>query len=125
MMALTALVGVIMARWAIRPERVIGHSDMAPGRKFVPGPRFAWAELARRGLAIWPARFSGPVLPAGAFRPLAARLGYTADVSDAVLLSAIRLRFRPGVTGLLDQRDLALLSDLARRYPVDRGAAGG
>ena len=109
----------IMARWRIRPERVIGHSDMAPGRKIDPGPQFDWRSLARTGLSIWPGRMSGPTVPAGQFRPLAQRFGYTADVPDEVLLGAFRLRFRPGVVGPLDQRDLAMLADLAARYPVD------
>ena len=120
--ALLWLLRGIRARWAIRPERVIGHSDMAPGRKIDPGPTFPWRRLAQAGLAVWPARRTGPVVPEAAFRPLAARVGYTAEVPDDVLLSAIRLRFRPGVSGPLDQTDLAILSDLAARYPVD--AAG-
>ena len=47
MARLELLISEIMARWAIPPERVIGHSDMAPGRKGDPGARFDWARLAR------------------------------------------------------------------------------
>lgn len=54
MAALEALLRDIMARWSIRPEGVIAHSDMAPGRKTDPGPRFDWRRLARQGLAWWP-----------------------------------------------------------------------
>jgi AmpD protein len=30
---------------AITPARIVGHSDIAPGRKTDPGPRFDWQRL--------------------------------------------------------------------------------
>lgn len=89
--ALQGLLRDILGRWPISPDDVIGHSDMAPGRKWDPGPRFDWARLAREGLA-------GPVdgSPAQAgFRETAQAVGFTADVDDATLLLATRLRFAP------------------------------
>ncbi|WP_323766790.1 N-acetylmuramoyl-L-alanine amidase [Marinovum sp.] len=122
MACLEALLPRIMARWQIAPARVIGHSDMAPGRKQDPGRRFDWRRLARRGLAIWPE--PAPEAPASAaFRALAAKAGYTAEARDEVLLEALRARFRPWATGPLAAGDMALLAGLAERFPVDRTAA--
>jgi N-acetylmuramoyl-L-alanine amidase len=54
MAALETLLAGILQRWDIPPERVIGHSDMAPDRKQDPGARFDWQRLARQGLSVWP-----------------------------------------------------------------------
>ncbi|MCK7495403.1 MAG: N-acetylmuramoyl-L-alanine amidase [Comamonadaceae bacterium] len=38
----------------IRPERVLGHSDVLPQYKEDPGPTFPWKRLADEGLIPWP-----------------------------------------------------------------------
>ena len=38
----------------IKPERILGHSDIAPGRNVDPGPRFPWKQFADAGLILWP-----------------------------------------------------------------------
>ena len=49
-----ALVKDIVKRHDIRPDRIVGHSDIAPQRKVDPGPRFPWKRLADEGLIPWP-----------------------------------------------------------------------
>ena len=50
--ALSALTKVLMINYpAITPQRIVGHSDIAPGRKTDPGPAFDWV-LYRHLLGI-------------------------------------------------------------------------
>lgn len=110
MQALETLLPGIMARHDIPAEGVIGHSCMAPGRKIDPGPRFDWARLARRGLAL-PAG-DGPVpdsVTAETFRDAARAAGFTAPCDNDTLLSTVRMRFRPWGSGPLTPADLAAL----------------
>ncbi|KUF12041.1 N-acetylmuramoyl-L-alanine amidase [Pseudoponticoccus marisrubri] len=116
MAALEALLRDLMARWAIRPEAVVAHSDTALGRKIDPGPRFDWRRLARQGLSVWPE----PAAP-GQFLQDCGRFGYDcAEGGEEDLLHAVRLRFRPWATGRLDDTDRAIMADLAARYPARR-----
>lgn len=112
--ALETLLAGILQRWSIPPARVIGHSDMAPTRKQDPGPRFDWARLVRRGLAV-----SAPPAAPGDFLGAAARFGYrAAPGEEEALLAAFRARFRPGARGPLDDHDRALMAGLAAAYPA-------
>lgn len=125
MNALEQLLPQIMDRWGIPPERVIGHSDCASGRKIDPGLRFDWQRLARQGLSIWP-EITGPAEVAElAFEMEAALVafGYNPELPLETKLAAFRLRFRPRHEGPLDGVDLAMAQDLAARFPVDQKAA--
>lgn len=142
MLALERLLAELLARWSIPPERVIGHSDMAPDRKFDPGPRFDWRRLARQGLSVWPevdqvgtgrrgagqattGRSEQDDTPENIFLPALAAFGYDASLDPDLLLQAFRARFRPWARGPVSALDAGAALDLARRFPVDRspGAA--
>jgi len=53
MLAVEALSIDILERNRIPQERVVAHSDVAPGRKRDPGEKFDWARLARAGVGRW------------------------------------------------------------------------
>ncbi|MGR3714903.1 MAG: N-acetylmuramoyl-L-alanine amidase [Shimia sp.] len=114
MVALETLLPTIMARWNIAASSVIGHSDMAPGRKFDPGPRFDWRRLAFQNLALWPDAEPAEGLGTD-WATAATQLGY--DTTQKEALSAFRMRFRPYATGPLDREDARIAAHLTATLP--------
>jgi N-acetylmuramoyl-L-alanine amidase len=51
--AVISLCRDVAERRAIRPERVLAHSDIAPTRKRDPGEAFPWGALWRGGVGHW------------------------------------------------------------------------
>ena len=119
MAALEALLADIVARRDIRPENVVAHSDTAPRRKADPGPGFDWRRLALAGLSVWPEGGGAEgAADRAAFLRHAERFGYCPDVGIEPVLAAFRLRFRPAVSGPLAGADMAMMAELASRWPA-------
>lgn len=108
MTALLPLAEALCRRWAIRQDRVVGHSDIAPTRKDDPGELFDWPALARAGLchAVPPAASVPP--DAAAAKVALARFGYPDEPMDA-LVRAFQRRWRPArCDGVLDAETMGL-----------------
>jgi N-acetylmuramoyl-L-alanine amidase len=127
--AVAALSRDIIARHSIRPDRVLGHSDVAPQRKRDPGEIFPWAELAKAGVGLWvePAPLAdGRVLargdagrPVEALKAMLALYGYGIEITgmfdDATeaVVAAFQRHFRPArVDGVADVSTVTTLRDL-------------
>lgn len=52
--ALIALSQGIIVRHAIPAHHVLGHADIAPGRKIDPDYKLPWKQLADAGVGVWP-----------------------------------------------------------------------
>ncbi len=120
---LMQLLPQIMQRHDIPPERVIGHSDVAPARKGDPGALFDWARLADAGLAIAAdfaqARRVSQVSATRFYTDLAT-IGYDPTAPRGAQLDAFRLRHNRDATGAETADDATVARDLAHRFPVDR-----
>jgi N-acetylmuramoyl-L-alanine amidase len=119
----------LTSRHSIPAHRIVGHSDIAPGRKSDPGELFDWPRLARAGVGIWPAtdlqRQGRAVDRAKARRDLAA-IGYcAAGASLTAALLAFQRRFRPALCdGHLDAETAARLCEVREAFARSRAASG-
>lgn len=115
MTSLENLLTELCARWKIPAKHVVGHSDVAPGRKIDPGRRFDWQRLVWQKLAVAPE----PAPPTCDLEETLYEAGYTSDAPLETKLAAFRLRFRPLATGPADDTDHQLATGLAAAFPVD------
>ena len=109
----------IAERRAIAPERILAHSDIAPGRKIDPGENFPWDRLSAAGVGLWTE--PAPIVDGLTFGPGSrgpdvsnlrrdlARYGYDIapgddyDAATSTVVAAFQLHFRPArVDGLAD-----------------------
>ncbi len=115
METLIDLAGEILARHPIPPQRVLGHSDVAPLRKEDPGELFDWARLAAAGIGLWPGETEPrePPNAAETKRQLAAfGYGYLDD-DPAAVITAFQRHFRPEkLTGAVDAETAGRLAAL-------------
>lgn len=133
--AVARLCGDICERNPIPPERVLGHSDIAVGRKIDPGEFFPWKELAERGVGhyVQPAPLGdGKTLAPGASGPevedlqqALASYGYKIaasgayDDDTAAVVAAFQRHFRPDrIDGRADVSTLATLRALGAALKV-------
>ena len=132
--ALIALCRKVVGRHPIPPHRVLGHSDVAPGRKLDPGERFPWARLAVAGIGhfVEPSPIAdGAMLQRGdagkqveALQALLALYGYGIDVTGEFdqrthdVVAAFQRHFRPArVDGIADGSTLDTLQRLLIALP--------
>jgi N-acetylmuramoyl-L-alanine amidase len=127
--AIIALARDIVGRWAIPPERVLAHSDVAPGRKQDPGERFPWETLHRAGIGHWvpPAPTGdGRLVSRGdrgvgviAAQAMLSIYGYAVpqtgafDEATEAVVAAFQRHFRPErVDGVVDRSTIRTLREL-------------
>jgi len=114
--------------YQIPPWGIVGHSDVAPGRKNDPGELFPWPELAFSGLGIWPSEIDyDPSVNPWADLAL---IGYACPndpnqgseilipkTAEKDVVTAFQRRFLPNcMSGVLDQRTLQRIRCIAANF---------
>ena len=127
--AVIALCHDIVKRHGITMQRVLAHSDIAPGRKTDPGEKFPWARLAAAGVGHYvpPCPVGGDVglrpgdegAPVWDLQRKLVAYGYglevtgTYDEPTQAVVTAFQRHFRPAlIDGKADLSTIATLQDL-------------
>ncbi|WP_036769297.1 N-acetylmuramoyl-L-alanine amidase [Photorhabdus australis] len=123
----------IIQRYNIEPENVIGHSDIAPLRKYDPGKLFPWKRLAEQGIGAWPDDTTVEKYMAGRkwndmasvelIQKTLAKYGYTIpqtgvlDEDTRKTISAFQMHFRPDdISGNPDAQTESIALALVEKY---------
>jgi N-acetylmuramoyl-L-alanine amidase len=124
----------ICGRHDVRPEMILGHSDVAPGRKVDPGEKFPWRLLARHGIGhfVEPARLRGGAIsslgdsgaPVEELQSMLALYGYGVEITGLfdrqteIAVAAFQRHFRPKqIDGVADRATVATLHRLLASLP--------
>ncbi len=123
-----SLCSEIVQRYNIPPHHIVGHSDIAPGRKLDPGPLFPWKKLAEHGIGLWSRNVE--ITPTQSILDIQKNLqilGYKIrlsgklDTHAVTVLQAFQAHFRPNnIDGIPDQETAQILTNLVQQinhYP--------
>ena len=133
--SVAALCKDIVARHDIRADRVLAHSDVAPGRKQDPGEKFPWERLHLLGVGHWTQASPvarGPLLDVGAVGEDVSTLqielsayGYGVSVTGSYdpatrdVVAAFQRHFRQAkVDGVADASTRSTLANLLATRPL-------
>jgi N-acetylmuramoyl-L-alanine amidase len=130
---LVSLAKDIIQRYGITPDNVVAHSDIAPLRKYDPGPLFPWEKLAEKGIGAWPdemtvnkylaGRYLAEPVPVITLQKALADYGYQIpqtgilDEETRKVISAFQMHFRSAdISGEPDAQTEAIALALVEKY---------
>jgi N-acetylmuramoyl-L-alanine amidase len=97
----------ITARYQIPLSQVLGHSDIAPGRKVDPGHLFNWKWLAEHGIGLY------PVAPLKRGKKVIDGIGDSYETKETEILQIQSLLafygYEVPLTGILDEATQAVI----------------
>lgn len=120
----TMLCQDLMKRYDIKSEHILGHSDIAPGRKVDPGPLFNWKQLALHNVGVWPNQpTKTKTVCTKEMQQMLKTWGYNISVSGKLdkktkaAIKAFQIHFRSdNIDGVADDQTVAILQSLLDQY---------
>ncbi len=132
MRALEKLLKLLIQKYNIEKQNVLGHSDIAPDRKLDPGELFNWSRLAKKNLAYCPLvkkyRFKNIFLKLGdrsseikIIKNKLNKIGYKCsknnyfDLYLKLVIEAFQRRFLPEkINGIIDDNVYSRIIDVSK-----------
>lgn len=128
--AVAGLCRDLAARYKIPAARILGHSDIAIGRKIDPGEHFPWEDLAKKGVGLWP----DPTLEDQVAMDHIARdetqkkalfktLGYDVSQDFSAVVTAFQRHWQPDVIGTEEEGKISENTLIRLKAVIRQGAA--
>ena len=130
--SLIKLTKILIKKYKIKKNHILGHSDISPDRKTDPGEKFPWKILYRNNIGIWHnlnnrkliclRRKTITVKETSLFMKKLKKFGYSYKSTiikkkikyNRLLVKAFQRRFRPElIDGNIDQECLLIINNLA------------
>lgn len=122
----------IINKHNIQPYNILGHSDIACGRKADPGPMFPWMRLSEAGIGLWhdvlESDFNDVNLPKNLVLEMQNKLsefGYDCPISGenddktTQVMKAFQMHFRQNnIDGKIDLECLQIIDSLCKRKRI-------
>ena len=131
--SLVKLCKFLINKYNIKPNNILGHSDIAPDRKMDPGEKFPWRYFASKKIGIWHGldvkklrklrEMDCPKIQQNKFLYNLKSIGYSFDFGNKTIkprnirfiIKAFQRRFRPElINGLIDQECLLISKKLVK-----------
>jgi len=129
--SLIKLTKILIKKYKIKKNHILGHSDIAPDRKIDPGEKFPWKILYRNNIGIWHnlnsrkliclRRKAITIKETSLFMKKLKKFGYSHKSTiikkkikyNRLLVKAFQRRFRPElIDGNIDQECLLIINNL-------------
>ena len=129
--SLIKLTKILIKKYKIKKNHILGHSDVAPDRKMDPGEKFPWKTLYRNNVGIWHnlnkrklmylRRKAASIEETSLFMKKIKKFGYPYKSIimrnklkyNRLLVKAFQRRFRPElINGKIDQECLLIINNL-------------
>ena len=126
--ALIQLLKILVKKYKIKKNNILGHSDIAPLRKIDPGENFPWKLLSKKGLALWYENFkfkknsNKSKMKRKIFFRNIHKIGYRffnsskKSKNDNMVIKSFQRRFLPrDISGKITEKTLKISQLLARK----------